>query len=393
MPSAKAESAPVISGIGVATAFGYGVSTFRQALRQPGNRFGVMQRPGRHALDATFPGAELPDPPAGILAARIARTTGLTGHVAVAVLQEAWRDANLDRVAPEKIGLVIGGSNTQAREHLLIQQSYAAKLHFLSPQYGHRFFDSDLCGLCTSVFPIRGFAYTLGGASASGLLAVQHAADAVRSGRVEACIALGALQDLSYFECQALRSLGAMGSVCRPFDQGRDGFVFGECSAALVLSRSGPGYGRVLGAAHIADGNRGPEPSLDGEVRAIRMALADAGIAAEEIDYVNPHGTGSPLGDDTEVAALREAGLTHARINATKSIIGHGLSAAGAVELVAVLLQMTGGFLHPTRNLENPIAPDLHWANGESFQARTALKLSFGFGGINTALVAGALEA
>ena len=210
MPSAKAESAPVISGIGVATAFGYGVSTFRQALRQPGNRFGVMQRPGRHASDATFPGAELPDPPAGILSARIARTTGLTGHVAVAVLQEAWRDANLDRVAPEKIGLVIGGSNTQAREHLLIQQSYAAKLHFLSPQYGHRFFDSDLCGLCTSVFPIRGFAYTLGGASASGLLAVQHAADAVRSGRVEACIALGALQDLSYFECQALRSLGAM---------------------------------------------------------------------------------------------------------------------------------------------------------------------------------------
>jgi malonyl-ACP decarboxylase len=239
---------------------------------------------------------------------------------------------------------------------------------------------------------------------------VQHAADAVRSGRVQVCVALGAIQDLSYFECQALRSLGAMGSdrfvaepnrACRPFDHDRDGFIFGECSAALVFARrdasaaAARSYGSVVSAVHIADGNRGPDPSLAGEVRAIRLALSQAGLDADAIDYVNPHGTGSPLGDDTEIAALRETGLVHARINATKSIIGHGLSSAGAVELAAVLLQMRDGRLHPTRNLDSPIAPDLQWVSraAEPHPTRLALKLSFGFGGIDAAVIVRAPDA
>src|SRR5262249_40620939 len=180
------------------------------------------------------------------------------------------------------------------------------------------------------------------------------------------CIALGPLQDLSYFECQALRSIGAMGSdrfaaepglACRPFDRDRDGFIFGECSAAIVLTRSdnpaaARNYGSIAAAVHLADGNRGPDPSLAGEVRAIRLALSQAGLDAAAIDYVNPHGTGSALGDDTEIAALREAGLAHARINATKSVIGHGPSAPGAGEMAALLVQMQAGRPHPPRNHE-----------------------------------------
>jgi malonyl-ACP decarboxylase len=228
--------------------------------------------------------------------------------------------------------------------------------------------------------------------------------DAVRSGRVEACIALGALQDLSYFECQGLRAMGAMGSdrfadepgrACRPFDRERDGFIFGESCAALVIRRRGAAeldsrsYGSIGGGAHIADGARGPEPSLAGEVRAIRLALERSGLRPHEIDYVNAHGTGSPLGDDTEIAAYREAGLVNARINSTKSIVGHGLSAAGAVELASVLIQMRAGRLHGTRNLETPVDPGLGWVlgAGESRQVRHALKLSLGFGGINAAIV------
>jgi len=183
--------------------------------------------------------------------------------------------------------------------------------------------------------------------------------------------------------------------ACRPFDRDRDGFIFGECSAALVVERcdrpaaAARSYGIIAGGAHIANGNRGPEPSLAGEVRAIQLALTRAGLLPAQIDYVSAHGTGSPLGDDTELAAYREVGLTHARINATKSIIGHGLSAAGAVELAAVLIQMREGRLHATRNLDAPIDPELHWVAGtaERYAIRNALKLSFGFGGIDAALV------
>ena len=136
------------------------------------------------------------------------------------------------------------------------------------------------------------------------------------------------------------------------------------------------------------DGNRNPDPSLEGEVRAIRAALQSAGWSAPDVDYVNPHGTGSAVGDTTELDALRACGLCEAYLNATKSLIGHGLSAAGTVEVVATLLQMQLGQLHPTRNLETPLDSGLKWVRRApvAHQIRHALTLSMGFGGINTAL-------
>lgn len=401
MPSCRDEpAAPVVTGIGVATACGYGKAALVAGLREPRPVFGELQRPGRQVpgREKPFRGAELADPPE-LLPPRVARVTGFGGRVAMAVLAEAWADAGLDALAPERIGLVIGGSNLDAREQMLTRQAYAERMQYLLPSYGYTCFDTDLGGLCSSRFPIRGFTYTLGGASASGALAVLHAADAVRSGRVDACIALGALQDLSCYELQALANLGALGpgEACRPFDRAHDGFMFGESCAALVIRRptaGGKAYGRILGGAHLANGNRGPEPSLDGEARAIRAALAQAGLPPEAIDYVNAHGTGTPKGDETELAALRAAGVTGAAINATKSLVGHGLSAAGAVETAAVLLQMREGFLHPSLGLDDPIDAGFDWVRGGArpHQCRYALKLSFGFGGIDSALVIGAPE-
>ena len=111
-------------------------------------------------------------------------------------------------------------------------------------------------------------------------------------------------------------------------------------------------------------------------------------MSAQEIDYINPHGTGSIAGDETELKALRACGLTGAYLNATKSLIGHGLSAAGTVEVIATLLQMRAGQLHPTCNLENPIEPTLNWVKDKALDhpIKNALTLSMGFGGINTAL-------
>lgn len=410
MPSCDADPV-VVTGIGITSAIGQGRRAFIDALLAGEHRFAVMRRPGRQApgsngaASTAFLGAEIDGlvlPPA-IPAAKL-RTASWPAQVALATLHEAWEDAGLHAVDPERIGLIAGGSNVQQRELAQTLLKYHAQVEFLRPTYAMSFMDTDLCGLWSETFGIRGLAITVGGASASGQLAVIQAAEAVRSGRVDACIALGVLMDLSYFECQAFRSLGAMGSdrfaqrpelACRPFDEDHDGFIYGEACGAVVVQRAGgvtsPAarrYATLKGWALAWDANRNPNPSLEGETAVIRRALAMAGLAAHEIDYVNPHGTGSLVGDETELAALRACGLEHAHINTTKSLVGHGLSAAGIVELIAVMLQMEAGRLHPSRNLERPIDTGFRWVGARPVDhvVERALNMSMGFGGINTAV-------
>ncbi|MBE0530078.1 MAG: polyketide beta-ketoacyl:ACP synthase [Rhodospirillales bacterium] len=401
MPSSTAPEI-VVTGIGVASGLGHGKDSLLEGLLAGRDVFSVLSRPGRQAPDGqtAFMGVEMPEPP-DLLPKRVARTAGLGARVAISVLDEAWREAGLDDVDPERIGLVVGGSNLFSREQLLAVRDYANRLAFIPPRHGHVFMDSDVCGLCAASFAIRAFANTVGAASASGAVAVIQAAEALLGGRVDACIALGALQDVSYVDLLGFRALGALGSekfagqpgrACRPFDAEHDGFLYGESCAALILRRAGeagPGYGSLVGAAQVADGQRGPEPDPEGQQRAIAGALAQAGLRAADIDYVNAHATSTPKGDEVERETLLAMGLEHAWVNAGKSILGHGLSAAGAVELAAVLLQMRAGRLHPIRNLEHPPEPGLRWVMGgpQTHRIRHALKLSFGFGGVDTALV------
>jgi malonyl-ACP decarboxylase len=394
----------VVTGMGVISAIGQGKDAFANALLEGKTAFGVMERPGRQRGSA-YIGAEIREI---VFSSSIARQTlraaSLSVQVALAVLQEAWCEARLYDVDPRRIGLIVGGSNVQQRELAQIHEAYRDCSEFLRPTYGLTFMDSDLCGFCTAQFGIRGLAYTVGGASASGQLAIVQAAQAVVTNQVDVCIALGALMDLSHWECRGLRALGAMGSdrygnqpelACRPFDRDHDGFIFGESCGALVIEslessqrRSMEPYAALSGWGIAMDGNRNPDPSLEGETQAIQSALGSCGWSPEQIDYVNPHGTGSIVGDETEVKALRACGLTGAYLNATKSLIGHGLSAAGTVEVIATLLQMQAGRLHPSHNLENPIDPGLNWVRNEPIDhaIENALTLSIGFGGINTAL-------
>lgn len=404
MSSSESPAELLITGLGVVSPIGQGPAAFAEALWAGTHAFGVLQRPGRQR-GAQFLGAEIASvaPPEGV-GARVLRGASFTGQVALATLRQAWTEARLDEVDPERLGLVIGGSNLQQRELLQVHQGFGERPEYVRPTYGLSFMDTDLCGLCTEAFGIRGPAYTVGGASASGSLAVLQAAQAVHHREVDVCLAMGALMDLSYLELHALRALGAMGSerfasepaaACRPFDRDRDGFIFGEGCGVLVIERADgrrrPGvvpYGAITGWAMAMDANRNPNPSLDGEMRVIRQALARAGVRASEVDYVNPHGSGSRVGDEVELKALLECGLTNASINATKSLTGHGLSAAGAVELVATCLQMRASRLHPTRNLAHPLEPSCHWVSERATERtiENALSLSFGFGGINTAI-------
>lgn len=403
MPSSRPPDI-VVSGLGVTSAVGRGKQAFGAALFAGEHGFAVMQRPGRQQ-DTRFIGAEIaPLGQIDRLPENLLRSTSFTVQVALATLGEAWADAELDAVDGRRIGLIVGGSNLQQRELMLAQARCAGQLQYLRPSYAVSVFDTDICGLCTSVFGIQGLAHTVGGASASGQLAVIEAAEAVLSGRVDVCIAVGALMDLSFWECQGFRAMGAMGSTrhadapglaCRPFDEARDGFIFGEACAALVVERAGQRelarrapYARLSGWFTHLDANRNPDPSLAGEVAAIQGALARATLMPSDIRYVNPHGSGSTVGDSTELEALRQCGLHRAAINTTKSITGHALTAAGAVEVVATLLQMEAQTLHPSRNLVNPIDKGFDWVTERRPVDRLdhSMNLSYGFGGINTAL-------
>ncbi len=404
----------IVSGIGVTSAIGQGKKNFLSALLNGTTSFAVMQREGRQFgcdntaeshpgsafLGAEIAQLEIPDN----IPHRLLRSMSFSAKVALATLNEAWYEAQLEHMDPQRIGLIVGGSNIQQRELTLCQDKYRGRETFIRPSYAMSFMDTDLCGLCTEQFDIKGFAHTHGGASASGQLAVIQAIEAVLSGQVDVCIALGALMDISYWECQAFRTMGAMGSnrfaaeparACRPFDKLSDGFIYGESCAALVIERENmPGreaiepYAMFKGWALSLDGNRNPNSSAAGERQVISEALTRAGVKAAEMDYINPHGTGSNLGDKNELAAIGACNLSGAKINTTKSIIGHGLSAAGAVEMAAALLQMREQVLHPCGNLESPVDPCFNWvlSDAEAHHIRNALCLSYGFGGLNSAV-------
>lgn len=393
-----------VSGLGVVSAIGQGKTNFLNALLEGAHAFRVMRRAGRQRSSA-YLGAEVDNIISPVsFSPQLVRAASYSTLLGLVVLQEAWDEARLSDVDPARIGLIVGGSNFQQREIVNLHDNYREKSEYLRPTYALSHMDTDMCGFCTAQFDIRGPAFTVGGASASGQLALVQAANAVRSGALDVCIALGAMADLSYWECQSFRAIGAMGSdryanepalASRPFDRDRDGFIFGECSGAVVVEstesarhRGLTTYGLLSGWGMSMDGNRNPDPSLDGEVKAVQSALRSAEVPASEVDYVNPHGTGSPIGDETELLALRACELEHSYLNATKSLTGHGLCAGGIVEVIATLLQMRNGRLHPNRNLQNPIDRSFNWVGDTAIdhQIEIALTLSMGFGGMNTAL-------
>ena len=432
---------PLITGLGIITSIGQGKAAFSSALFAGRTEFGYLKRAGREST-RPFIGAEISQLVTGNLLPkhkRLWRTASLSTKLALIATDEAWQDAQLDskRVNPARIGLVVGGSNVQQRLQQQSWRRHESNPAFVSPTYGLTLWDTDLVGVLSQAFEIQGEGYTVGSASASGSVAIIQAARQIQLGITDVSLAVGALFDLSSWECQALMNMGAMGSeryvnrpdsACRPFDQESDGFIYGEGCGVVVLEDAahaqrrgiptlrqavaelpstlrqaqgtagsgtvevqGTAYGQLLGWGHTLDGNRSAKPNQEGEKRAMVAALRMAGLEAARIDYVNTHGTGAPLGDRTEVAALKAVGLSHCLVNATKSLTGHGLTAAGVIEAIATLLQMRAGRCHPTHNLANPIDPTLRWVTQSAIDAdiRYALSNSFAFGGINTALVFG----
>lgn len=413
----------VITGLGIVSAIGRTPADFTDALRLGQSGIGVHAGHGatgpvllaelrdfslREALDSGLPDAS------SALRAKafgtLRRLPWATQAAAVAACQ-AWCQAGLPSVAPppEAIGLVVAGHNLGQNHQYAAALKHLASPAHVNPAYALHFMDSDVLGALSEVLGIRGEGFTAGGASASGNIGIVQGFRLVRFGLADCCLVVGTPADLSPVEWQAFMNLGAMrsgpapdadpASACRPFDTARDGFVPGQAAACLVLEsaesalrRGAAVLAELAGAAIALDANRLANPSAEGECRSMAKALADAGLEPGDIDYLNAHGTASPLGDTTELRAIGETFGDHLErlwINSTKALTGHCLWSAGLVEAVASVQQLRHGFVHPNPHLAHPLAPGFRFAGtrAEPAEIRAALSNSFGFGGINSSIV------
>jgi 3-oxoacyl-[acyl-carrier-protein] synthase II len=241
-------------------------------------------------------------------------------------------------------------------------------------------------------------------------MAVGEGMDAIRLGRADVVLAGGTeagITEVGIAGFGAMRALSrrndAPERASRPFDAGRDGFVMGEAGAIVVLeslehaqARGAKVYAEIVGYGLSSDAQHVTEPDPTGRhpARAIQMALDSAGVAAEEIDYVNAHGTSTPLGDASETRviklALGEEKAYKTPVSSTKGATGHCLGASGAIEAIACILAVRDGIVPPTINYEDPDPEcDLDYIPNESRKTdvRFALSNNFGFGGHNACLV------
>ena len=295
------------------------------------------------------------------------------------------------------IGTSMGGQHTQDDNYKLVYREGKTRVHpFIVP----RLMANAPVSWVSMDHGLKGPAYSISTACASSNHAVGQAFHLIRSGSADAAVTGGAESGLTYGVLKAWEGLRVMTkTACRPFSKNRDGMVQGEGAAILVLeememarARGATILGEIVGFGSSADAGDIVQPSLDGATRAMRAALSDGFIAPEQIAYINAHGTGTAMNDRTECAAVREVFGPQAErlaISSTKSMHGHCIGAAGALELVATLSALEG-VLPPTINYEEPDPDcDLDIVPNEAREADIpyAMTNSFAFGGLNAVLV------
>ncbi|MFG2500671.1 beta-ketoacyl synthase N-terminal-like domain-containing protein [Streptomyces sp. NPDC048441] len=403
-----------ISGIGVVGAAGRHVGELTDALRTGRTAIAETGAPAP-AYGACLADVDLSERLAWLKerglphdlarrATKLAARSPLPVRAAVCAALEAWLDADLIRAPhpPDRVGLVVAGHNLTGHHADELRPAFERNPAHLSPRFALHCQDTDHVGTLSALLGLRGEGFTVGGASASGALGIIMAARQIQCGAVDACLVVGALTRLTGMEAGGLVNIGALagrdgGAPGAPFDVRHRGFVPGEAAAALFLEPVARAHSRtphalLAGFATRLDGNALADPSQEGEAAVMRGALDAAGITPEHVGYLNAHGTASPRGDATELAAVREVfgpAVGALRINSTKAVTGHCLAAAGVVEAVATAVQLRRGFLHHVPGLERPVDEGLRFVRGgaEQRRVRFALSNSFGFGGINASLL------
>jgi 3-oxoacyl-[acyl-carrier-protein] synthase II len=402
----------VITGVGAVTPIGTAVDGLWEGL--------VARRSAVRTLSRFDPApfrskiaAEIPDfRPQDFLEAKRAKRLDRFSQLAVTCARLALADAGLEpaREDSDRVGAMMG--------------SALGGVAFAESQVGNYLREGPRgldASLALAVFPGAAscniaieFGFTGPNATnamscASGTIAVGEGFRAVRDGYADVMVAGGSEAPLAPLTFAAFSNIRAMstrnddpGTASRPFDADRDGFVMGEGAAVVILeergralARGAPVYGEIVGYGCTNDAHHMTAPRPDGRqaARAMQLALADGDVSAGEIEYVNAHGSSTPLNDSTETLAIKQVFGAHAyrlAVSGTKGYYGHALGASGAIETAICALSLARGWLPPTLNLSQPDpACDLDCLPGDGRTARPGAILtnSFGFGGINATLV------
>ncbi|MEK4042689.1 beta-ketoacyl synthase N-terminal-like domain-containing protein [Paenibacillus sp. FSL H8-0048] len=409
-----------VTGMGIVSAAASGTEAFSQALRHGRSGIGYLEgltyADGQPLIGAALPEEGLE--PAFLCykgdlsrnAGRLFRISGKSVKASALAAAQAWQEAKLNITKPEaeRIGLLIAGSNISPAISYAAMTACGGQPELLHPRYALNYMDTCQLGVLSEMFGIRGEGATVGGASASGNAAVLRAAQMIQLGIADVCMVIGPLADLSPLELQSFLNIGAYGGrsfhsapahACRPFDSRHEGFIFGQAAACLILEGADSAEAReaevlatIAGGAASLDAHSLSDPNEDGQVRTMELALRTAGLGPSGVDYINAHGTSTPLGDVTELRSIARVFGSHTpglRLNSTKTLTGHCLYAAGVVEAVATILQMQGEYLHPLPWLEEPVSPNYRFAarQAEPASITCGLSNSYGFGGINTGII------
>ncbi|MBX6377391.1 MAG: beta-ketoacyl-ACP synthase II [Clostridia bacterium] len=417
-PEAEPPRRGVVTGMGAVTPVGIGVTAFWESLVRGRSGVRVVQRVDVDDLPCRI-GAEVLDfDPTDYMDRKEARRTDRFTQFAVAAAREAVADAGLDLEAedPFRCGVVFGtgfgGLETLVDQFAVLREKGPARV---SPFFIPMMIGNMAAAQVAILLGVRGPNETVTTACASSANAAGEAFRMIQRGDADVIITGGTEAPFSRIALAGFANMKAVSTrndeperASRPFDALRDGFVMGEGAGALVLEseeharrRGARVYAEVVGYGLTADAHHVTQPPPDGEggARSMRRALADAGLEPTAVDYINAHGTSTPQGDVGESRAIRAVFGEHAdrlAVSSTKSVTGHLLGAAGAVELIACVKAIQEGVIPPTINYEVPDpACDLDYVPNRARRApvRVALSNSFGFGGHNCTLIVRRWEA
>jgi 3-oxoacyl-[acyl-carrier-protein] synthase II len=407
----------VVTGVGMVTPLGHTAASTWEALLAGRSGAGPITRFDASAFETKI-ACEVKDfDPGRYLDRKEARRMDRYTHFAIAATAEALQDANL-RITPENaddIGIIvgsgIGGIETLSQQFQVYFEKGPSRL---SPFLCTMMIGNMAAGHASIVFGMRGPNYGTVSACASGAHAIGAAFETVRRGAASVMLAGGAEAPVVPIGIGTFNSMRALSTrndepekASRPFDRDRDGFVIGEGAGILVLeeleharSRGAHIYGEVVGYGATADACHVTAPAEGGAgaARAMLAALREAGLHPDDVDYINAHGTSTPLNDKAETSAIKAVFGKHAwdiPVSSTKSMTGHLLGAAGAVEAIICLLAIRDSIVPPTINLENPDPDcDLDYVPNVArrHRVRVALSNSLGFGGHNAALILRAFD-
>jgi 3-oxoacyl-[acyl-carrier-protein] synthase II len=410
-PKFKIMNRIVITGLGALTPIGENVETFWQNLIK-----GVSGATRITKFNAnkfrTQIACELKDydPSRWLDRGEIKRTDPFTQYALIAA-DQAISDAQLNfaDMDPYDIGVIWGSGQggmltfeEQVKEY--VSENFTPRF---SPFFVPKLIANMASGLISIRHGLKGINYTTVSACATSNTAIMDAFNYIRWGKAKVMITGGSEAPITEASIGGFCAMKAMTTLngeptlaCRPFDQGRDGFLMGEGAGALVLeeyeharARGAKIYAEIVGAAMTADAYHmtATHPEGEGAYMAMKLALKDANMEAQEVDYLNAHATSTPVGDMSELKAIHklfESSFDRLHVSATKSMTGHLLGAAGAIEAIACVLSIRDSIIPPTINLTNPdeAIPEglqLVKLNALKHDVKVAMSNTFGFGGHN----------